>query len=82
MVFSPRRKPDLTKYMLWTDSVYLTDQSCSIHRLFNFDSQSDIISTNQYIILRHWEFLLTACNELGIVPPPIISGLTTTKHKK
>ena len=56
--------------MLWTDSVYLTDQSCSIHRLFNFDSQSDIISTNQYIILRHWEFLLTACNELGIVPPP------------
>ena len=28
MIFSPKRKPDLTRYMLWTDSVYLTDTSC------------------------------------------------------
>ena len=28
MIFSPKRKPDLTRYMLWTDSVHLTDTSC------------------------------------------------------
>ena len=25
MLFSPKRKPDQTKYMLWIDSVHLTD---------------------------------------------------------
>ena len=48
MLFSPKRKPDLTKYMMWTNSVDLTDQSCFIHRSLNFDSQSDIISTNSF----------------------------------
>ena len=38
MLFSPRRKPDLTKYILWTDSVHLTDTSCFLHGPFNFDS--------------------------------------------
>ena len=27
MLFNPRRKPDLTKYMFWTDSVPLTNTS-------------------------------------------------------
>ena len=68
-MFSPKRKPDLTKYMLWTNSVHLTNPSCIIHELFNFDSQPGIISSNQYMYLRHWMFLLTSCNELAIVPP-------------
>ena len=66
--FNPRRKPDLTKYMLWTALVHLTDTSCFLHGPFNSDSQSDIISANQYIALRHWEYLLTFCNELSIIP--------------
>ena len=51
ILLHPRRKPDLIKYVLWIDSVPLTDTSCFLHRPFNFDSQSDIISTNQYIFL-------------------------------
>ena len=53
MVFSPRRKPDLTKYMLWTDSVHLADISCFLRWPLNYDSQSNIISTNQHIALRY-----------------------------
>ena len=34
--FNSRRKSDLTKYMLWTDSVHLTDSSCFLYRPFNF----------------------------------------------
>ena len=81
MLLNPKRKPSLTKYILWTDSVHLTDTSCFLHGLFNLDSQSDIRSANQYIYLRHWKFHLTPCNELGSVPP-LISTLTTTKHKR
>ena len=79
--FSPKRKPDLTERILWTDSVHLTDTSCYLHGPFNFDSQSYIMSTNTYIALRHWEFLVFSCNKLGIVPP-IISPLTTSKAKR
>ena len=46
MPFSPKRKVHLTKYILWTDSVHLTDTFCFLHGPFNFDSQSDIISTS------------------------------------
>ena len=81
MLFSPKQKPDLTKNILWTDSVHLTDSSYFLHGQFNFDSQSDIISANQYIPLLHWEFLLLSCNELGVVLP-LISTLTTTKPKR
>ena len=74
-IFSPKGNPDLTKYTLWTNSVRVTDPSCFIHGPFNFDSQSDIISANQYIILRDWEFPLTLSNELGIAPLPLFSLL-------
>ena len=70
ILFIPRRKPDSTKSILWTESVHLTDTSFFLHRLFNFDSQSDIISANHHIGLLHWEFLFTSYNELGIVPHP------------
>ena len=58
-LFSPKRKPDLTKYILWTDSVYLTDLSYFIHCPFTFAPHTDIhsVKTNP---LQHWEFLLTS----------------------
>ena len=81
ILFKPTRKPDLTKYMLWTDSVHLTDLSYFIHGPFNFDSRSNVISAKQFVALRHWELLLTSCIALGIVPPTI-STLTATKPRK
>ena len=45
MLFKPNRKLDLTKYMLWSDSVHLTYSSCFIYGPFKFDSRSDVIST-------------------------------------
>ena len=78
MLFKPNRKPNLTKYMVWTDSVHLTNFACFIHGPFNFDSHSDVISAKQFAALRHWEFLLTSCIALIIVPPTI-STLTATK---
>ena len=78
---SPKRKPDLTKYMLWIVSVHLTYTSSFLHGPHHFDLQSDIIYASQCIFLCYWEFLLTSCNKLGIVPP-LISNLTTTKPKK
>ena len=55
MLFGPKRKPDSNKYILWTDSVPLTDLSCYLLGPFNFDSHSDIITTNQHVALTHWE---------------------------
>ena len=81
MMFSSKQEPNLTKYMLWIDSVHLTDTSCFLHEPFNFDSQSDIISVDQYIALRHWEFLLTSYNKLDIVLL-LMFTLATTKPKK
>ena len=45
MLFSPKWKPNLTKYTLWIDSVHFTDSPYFIHGVFNFDSRSDIISS-------------------------------------
>ena len=69
MLFKPNRKLDLKKYMLWSDSVHLTNVSCFIHGTFNFDSRSDVISAKQFVDLCHWEYLLISCITLGIVPP-------------
>ena len=81
MLFKPNRKPNLAKYILWTESVHLTDFSCFIHGPFNFDSRFDVISAKQIVVLRHWEFLLTSCIALGIAPPPhTMSTLTATNR--
>ena len=61
ILFKPTRKPDLTKYMLWTDSVHLTDLSYFIYGPFNYDSRSDNISAKQFVALRHCEYFLTSC---------------------
>ena len=78
MLFGPKRKTDSKKYILWTDSVHLTDPSCFLHGPFNFDSHSDVITPNQQVALTHWEYLFTFCNTLGIVSP-ILSTLTAVK---
>ena len=38
-----KRKSDSNKYIILTDSVYLTTSSCYLHSPFNFDLRSDII---------------------------------------
>ena len=35
MLLKPNRKTDLKKYMLWSNSVHLTDSSCFIYEPFN-----------------------------------------------
>lgn len=72
MLFGPKRKQDLRKYILWTDS------SCYLHGSFNFDSHSDVITGKQHIVLTNWRFLLTICHSFSIVPP-ILSILTAIK---
>ena len=79
ILFGPTRKPDLKKYILWTDSIHLTDPSCFLHGRFSFDTRSDVIKPKQYIALTHWEFLLTRCSVLSIAHPNL-STLTYTTH--
>ena len=69
MNFGPKRKPNLKKDILRSDSVHSTDPSCYLDGLFNFDSRSVIVIAEQFIALRHWEYLMTVCNTFNIVPP-------------
>ena len=75
MLFGPKRKPNPIKYILWTDSIYLIDPSCYSHGPFNFDSQSDIITTKQHVAFTHWEYPLPVCNTLSIVCPFYLPSL-------
>ena len=43
ILFGTARKPNDKNYIIWTDSIHLTDSSCYIHGLFNFNSCLDII---------------------------------------
>ena len=78
MLFGPKRKLDSTKYNLWTDSVLLTEPSCYLLGPFNFGSYSDVVTTNQHVVLTYCEYLINVCNTLGIVSP-ILSTLTDVK---
>ena len=49
MLISSKRKPNLKTFMLWSDSVHLTDTKYFIHGPFNFDAHDDIIQPNQYV---------------------------------
>ena len=53
MLFSQKRKPNLKKFMLQSDSVHLTDTKYFIHGSFNFDAHDDIIQPNQHVYLTH-----------------------------
>ena len=85
MFFGPKRNTYLRKYILCTDSTPLTDPSCYLHGIFNFDSHSDIIIVKEYIALIHWEYPLTVCNTFSIIPP-ILNTFTnlivSTKKRK
>ena len=48
MLFSPKRKSNLKKYILWFDSVHLTDTKYFTHGPFNYDAHDNIIQLNQY----------------------------------
>ena len=89
ILFKPTRKPDLTKYMLWTDSVHLTDLSYFIHGTFNYDSRSDNISAKTFsppallqkqgsveTISDVSPIILLACNYTGSVFLAIIIDLS------
>ena len=53
MLCGPKRKPDPNKYILWTDSIDLTDPSSYLYSTFHFNSRSHMV--RQYIKLTHWE---------------------------
>ena len=74
------------KYMLWSDSVHLTDSKYCIHGPFNYDEHIEIIQLKQHVALNHWEFLLSFCSQFSIVPPTLstltVCELSTVKRKK
>ena len=78
ILFSPKRKPNLKKFMLWSDSVHLMDTKHFIHGPFNYDTHDDIIKPNKYVTLTHRKFLLSFCNQFSIV----ISTLSTLIVRK
>ena len=86
MLLSPKRKPTPKIYMLWSDSVHLTDSKYFIHGPFNYDAHTDIIQSKQHVTLIHWEFLLSFCSQFSIIPPAlstlICCKLSTEKRKK
>ena len=41
--FSPKRKSNLKKYILWFDSIHLTDTKYCIQGPFNYDAHDDNI---------------------------------------
>ena len=86
VLFSPKRKPNLKKYMLWSDSVTLTDSNYFIHGPFNYDAHTDVIQSKQHVALTHWEFLLSFCCQFSIVPPTLstltVCKSSTAKRKK
>ena len=43
ILLGPNQKPDLKKFILWTDSIHLTDSSCFFHGPFNFDTRSYVV---------------------------------------
>ena len=58
MLFSPKHKLDLKKFMLWSDFVHLTDPKYFIRDPINFDAHADSIQPNQNVALTHWEFFI------------------------
>ena len=43
MLFSSKWKSNSKKYMLWSDSIHLTDSKYFIHVPFNYDAHADTI---------------------------------------
>ena len=79
MLFSPKCKPNLKKFMLWSNSVHLTDTKYFIHGPFNFEAHDDIMQPNQHVALTHWKLLFSFCTQFSIVPS-ILSILIVGKY--
>ena len=45
ILFSPKRKPNPKKCILWSDSVHLIDSKFIIHGLFNYDAHAETIQS-------------------------------------
>ena len=71
ILFSPKRKQNPKKYVLWSDYVHLTYSKHFINGQFNYDDHTDIIYPKKYVALTHWEFSLSLCSQLSIVPPTL-----------
>ena len=81
ILLEPNRKSRLEKYVFQTDFICLTESSCYIREPSDFDFCSDVIKPKEYINMSCWEFLLTPCNTVGIIPP-VISTLIEINHLK
>ena len=71
MLCSLKRNPNLKKYMLWLDSVYLTSPKYFVYGSFNYGAHGDTIKPKQHVVLNHREFLLSFCKQFSIVSPTL-----------
>ena len=69
MLFSPKRKPYLNVYMLWSDSVHLTDTKYFIHDPSKYDAHGEFIQPKQHMALIGYVFFLRFVTSL-VSPPP------------
>ena len=90
MLFNPLRKPNLSKFRLWTDTVPLTDSNCYLQGPFHFESRHDVLTPCNYIARDQWLLLLSSCSVSGIVPLSLsatqsgdsaVSSISGLKHK-
>ena len=70
MLFSPKRKSYLNVYMLWSDSVHLTDTKYFIHDPSNYDAHGEFIQPKQHMALICYVFFLRFVTSLVCPPPP------------
>ena len=67
--------------MPWADSVSLNLIKYCLHDPCAFEPKQDVVRSNQFIILTHWEYLLLLCNTTGIIPL-VLSNLTNKETSK
>ena len=69
VLFHPLRKPSLSKFCIWTDTVPLTDSNCYLQELFDFESRNDVLNSCNYVAHDQLLLLDSSCSVSGIVPP-------------
>ena len=85
MLFSPKQTPNLTKYMLWSDSVHLIDSKYFIHGPFSYDAHDEYIHHNQHVALTHWDLYSLSITNLVSFPqyslPKQLANLPRKREK-
>ena len=71
VLFHPKRKPNLVKHRLCTDTVLLSSSNCFLLGPISFEARHDILNPCNFVGRIHWEHLLTLCSARGIVPPSL-----------